>query len=339
VNPGKGIYIRGQVYWLKFQRNGLRHYVSLQTTDPAEAAKRAIHARASGDLAARSPLQVAIDRYLAKKRDLNVYSRATERVTRAALEEFAQTIPGVTVERIGKRDIESHYARLQARVAETTAQIHMRSLRAFLNWCAAEGGLCQRSPFAGVRLATIDQPARLRFCTKEERDSLISSAPTDDLRFILMAGFLCGMRKGEIIEARVSWFQLHESGAVHIQNTPSFRIKDRDARAVPLTKSFSEFLRSYLDSKEANAFALKPAVRHGRGTYRYDFHRPYNDYLISQDKRWVTAHVMRHTFASLLVQAGVSVYKVAKWLGDGVDVVQEHYAHLAAHDPDIERMV
>ena len=51
----------------------------------------------------------------------------------------------------------------------------------------------------------------------------------------------------------------------------------------------------------------------------------------------VTAHVMRHTFASLLVQAGVSVYKVARWLGDGVEVVEEHYGHLAPKDSDIEK--
>ena len=84
---------------------------------------------------------------------------------------------------------------------------------------------------------------------------------------------------------------------------------------------------------------MKPKVKHGKGKYRYDFHRPYNDYMSAQDLRWVTAHVMRHTFASLLVQAGVSIYKVARWMGDGVEVVEKHYAHLAPQDRDIERML
>ena len=55
------------------------------------------------------------------------------------------------------------------------------------------------------------------------------------------------------------------------------------------------------------------------------------------NNRRVTAHVMRHTFASLLVQAGVSIYKVARWLGDGVEVVEDHYGHLAPKDSDIEK--
>ena len=55
----------------------------------------------------------------------------------------------------------------------------------------------------------------LRDRTAAQRDKLIKDAPSDDLRFILFAGFHCGMRKNEIIEARVDWFDLGESGAVH----------------------------------------------------------------------------------------------------------------------------
>jgi site-specific recombinase XerD len=53
----------------------------------------------------------------------------------------------------------------------------------------------------------------------------------------------------------------------------------------------------------------------------------------------VTAHVMRHTFAALLLSGGVSLYKVARWLGDGAKVVEDHYGHLVAEDQEIERLV
>ena len=52
----------------------------------------------------------------------------------------------------------------------------------------------------------------------------------------------------------------------------------------------------------------------------------------------ITPHIMRHTFASLLASAGVSIYKIAVWLGDDVRVVQQHYAKLLPQDGDIERM-
>jgi integrase len=276
--------------------------------------------------------------YLAGKQKLNLHSKATERVTRAALMEFASRVGDIETNRVLAAAARAHYARLQSRVAETTAQIHMRALRAFFNWAVKERMVLQ-SPFAEVKLAKVDRYARLKFCTAAQRDTLIEEAASDDLRFILFAGFHCGMRKNEIIEARVDWFDLSDSGAVHIKNTTTFRIKDRETRFVPLTGQFRDFLRTYLNGKDSDAFALKPDVKHGKGTYRYDFHRPYNDYMTSQKMRWATAHVMRHTFASLLVQAGVSIFKVARWMGDGVEVVEKHYARLAPQDRDIERML
>ena len=92
--------------------------------------------------------------------------------------------------------VEKHYRALQDRVAETTAQIHMRALRAFFNWAAKERSIRQ-SPFGEVKLAKIDRYARLRFCTATQRDGLIKNAPSDDLRFIQFAGFDAGIRKNE----------------------------------------------------------------------------------------------------------------------------------------------
>lgn len=338
MNLGKGIYLRGETYWLNFQMKGERQFISLETSDPAEAVKRAGEMRESPILAPRSDFQTESDRYLSFKVRLNIFSPATERVTRAILQEFSERVGGVPLRDIRAAAAERHYRALQERVAETTAQIHVRALRAFFNWAVKER-IVHKSPFGELKLAKIDHYARLRFCTRIQRDMLIADAPNDDLRFVVFAGFHCGMRKNEIIEARVDWFDLGESGAVHIKNTDTFRIKDRESRFVPLTRQFRDFLRAYLEGKSSDAFALKPEVKHGRWRYRYDFHRPYNDYVTSQNLTWVTAHVMRHTFASLLVQAGVSIFKVARWMGDGVEVVEKHYAHLSPQDRDIERML
>lgn len=338
MKESKGIYRRGRIYWYKWQENGQRKYVSLETEDPVAALQRAREVRNAPHLQSSQGLLRDINRYLESKRKLNLHSRATERLTRAALTEFANRVGEMDTDSVTRASAATHYARLQNRVAETSAQIHMRALRAFFMWCVKER-IIRESPFAAVKLAKIDRYARLRFCTSTERDTLIKDAPTDDVRFILFAGFHCGMRKNEIIEARVEWFDLRDSGAVHIKNTDTFRIKDRETRFVPLTRQFRDFLREYLAGKERDSFALKPNVQHGKGTYRYDFHRPYNDFMTAKQVRWVTAHVMRHTFASLLVQAGVSIFKVARWMGDGVEVVEKHYAHLAPQDQDIERML
>jgi hypothetical protein len=74
------------------------------------------------------------------------------------------------------------------------------------------------------------------------------------------------MRKQEIVEARPDWFQL-EANRLVIDVTPTFRPKDREARTLPLTKSFRDFLSSYgmrspfmhvsLDPPKQNRFFLR----------------------------------------------------------------------------------
>jgi integrase len=51
---------------------------------------------------------------------------------------------------------------------------------------------------------------------------------------------------------------------------------------------------------------------------------------------WVTAHVLRHTWASLAAQDGVPLFHIAKMLGDTVATVERTYAHLQpAHLHDV----
>jgi site-specific recombinase XerD len=49
----------------------------------------------------------------------------------------------------------------------------------------------------------------------------------------------------------------------------------------------------------------------------------------------VTPHVLRHTCASRLVQSGVPLYTVSKWLGHSSIKTTERYAHLTVSDLDV----
>jgi hypothetical protein len=48
---------------------------------------------------------------------------------------------------------------------------------------------------------------------------------------------------------------------------------------------------------------------------------------------------MRRSFASNLVSGGESIYIVAKWLGDRVDVVEKSYGHLSPAAGNINRLI
>jgi site-specific recombinase XerD len=49
-------------------------------------------------------------------------------------------------------------------------------------------------------------------------------------------------------------------------------------------------------------------------------------------------HLLRHTFASRAVQAGVTIEKIGGWMGHSSAAATRIYAHLAeSYDPDIEK--
>jgi len=241
----------------------------------------------------------------------------------------------VTTEHIAR----FHAARLKERSA-TTAFGNLMTLQGFFRWCVHTERCARANPVIPLterksprRIKAPAPAAREDFCSAELRDRLIRECSREDLKFVLFCGFHAGLRFQEIVEARAFWFD-RNSKLVHLRKHDGIAFKDREERAIPMTDEFCEFLEGY---GLREPYMLAPEVKKGRAIYRYDFGRPFSEYMAAQGVPWVTPHIMRHTFASLLASAGVSIYHIAVWLGDGVNVVQRHYAKLSPMHDQIAR--
>jgi len=327
----RGIYQRGNIFWYGRMVSGKRIQVSLETSDYGEAVAKALDIRADPFLITADPLRAEIEAFIDYKVRQNEYSAASAESKRYALKEFASFVKKADPATITPADLERFYQKLRARVAESTAQGYVTTLRSFFNRLL-ETRKVRTNVVKAVKLARLDTKRRTDYCTPTLRDKLIAKCKREDLKFALFCGFHAGLRKTEIIEARPDWFDL-KSGLIHVRKTDTFRPKDRDERTIPMTKAFKAFLRDY---GLRTPFMLHPDIPHGKSRYRWDFRRPWAEYVATNKCPEVTPHVARHTFASLLASAGVSIYKIAQWLGDDVRVVQQHYAKLLPKDADIE---
>jgi integrase len=155
---------------------------------------------------------------------------------------------------------------------------------------------------------------------------------------VLFCGYHCGLRRNEISNAKVGWFDL-EAGLVHVQNDPGsgFVLKDRENRTIPLTEQFKDLLCGFLADRDPQSYAIRPEKQKGISKYRYDFNKTFQTHMRRCGLR-CTIHDTRRSFASNLVSAGESIYIVAKWLGDGVEVVERSYGHLAPSAGNINRL-
>jgi integrase len=329
----RGIYLRGSIYWLNFQRHGKRSFVSLETNDFTEACKRAANVRAAPGLQSSIGFPSEIDAFLAYKRRKNQFTASSAHGRGYILRAFARECGKISPVYVTPNDVARFYDDRLHRFSASTANSYAMILRSFFNWCVQVAHILRQNPCQGLELAE-EQGTRMRdFCTESQRDLLISTCTRDDLLFVFYCGFHAGLRKNEIIEARPFWFDLG-AGLLHLRKTSTINFKDREERTVPLTIQFLEFLKGY---RLREPYMLAPKVVHGKNRYRYDFTRPFKEHAAMNGLGWVTPHTMRHTFASLLASAGVSLYKISVWMGDDPRVVDRRYARLKPRDEDIEK--
>lgn len=326
----RGIYLRGEVYWFGKMVKGRRSVVSLETRDYAEAVARAREILERPELQPAQAFSAEIDRFLKHKVETNRFSKASADAKAYVLKLFADHVKNAPPSRVTGHQCKTFYSAAKARVAPSTAESYMFTVRSFFNWCVAQD-VCRRNPALDVQLDRIDHKGRTRFADLELAQRLIANAPNDDLRFVLFCGFHTGMRKLEIVEAVPEWFNL-SARTVEIRQTPTFRPKDRDARTVPLTDQFAEFLKRW---GLGAPYVLQPDVVQGKHRYRFDFRRAFADYMKAEGVPWISPHVMRHSFASICAAKGIDIYRIASWLGDDVRVVQRHYAKLRPDDREI----
>jgi len=88
-------------------------------------------------------------------------------------------------------------------------------------------------------------------------------------------------------------------------------------------------VRGYLAGRKSGEYVLSPEkTRKGLNKYRYDTGKRVRSHLIRCSVK-ASFHDMRRSFGSNRASAGESIYIIAAWLGDTIDVVQRSYGHLA----------
>lgn len=247
-------------------------------------------------------------------------------------------IPDTTdVAKIDRTMVQESVAEMSAAgLAPATVRRNIESLGRLLTR-AVEDGVLAANPVAKVRLPRSAKRVP-RFLTQEQRRALLAAAEAHsrDAYLLIALAVLLGLRKAELGALRWEHVDLQQK-IVHIVNDEHFTTKNAKNRAVPICE---ELLAILTPHAKATGFVLKPRlVYKPKQRYRWEFKNLFDVLIEEADlPDWVTPHVLRHTFASLAAQAGVSLFKIGAWMGHSMTEVTEIYAHLAAYDADINKM-
>lgn len=326
----KGLYKRRRKWWFAFTYRGVRHRLSLGVEHEADAINQAmkILANPAPFISGREFAEELMEEFLSLKAARGVSSAwiEEERLRIGAFFRSQRVRHPSEIDR-GRvvRWADSHWQR-----NPETGNAYLSTVARFTRWLHDHGHLAV-DPCPGVPRMKVRTRARSRFLSRDECRRLLAATDDRDLKTAIFLGLHAGLRKGEVLAAAPHWLDL-PGRLLHVQASADWQPKDRDNRTIPITAEFAEFLAA---APVPGPYLAWPDKR-GTGRYRFDFRKPFSRALAAAGID-CTFHDLRRTFASLHVSAGTSIYKVAKWLGDGVVVVENHYGHLTPADDEINR--
>ena len=197
------------------------------------------------------------------------------------------------------------------------------------------------NPTSGLELAAA-RGRRERIATPEEATTLIAAAPEQD-RALWATAFYAGLRRGELMALRWEDIDL-TSGVIRVERSWDVRAgliepKSRAGkRAVPIASLLREYLVAH-------------ALRTGRRTglsFSQRLDKPSDPDSLNQRARkaWqdmnteraerklkpiapIGLHECRHTFASLMIAAGVNAKALSTYMGHAsITITLDRYGHL-----------
>ena len=211
----------------------------------------------------------------------------------------------------------------------------LAAIRSFMRYVASDEPtlLAVAQPVLGIPAKRHDRRV-VGQLTRDQMQALLDAsihAPASSQRdqVLLLLLYNTGARVSELVNMRLKDVSFESNACVRIHG------KGRKQRTVPLWQQTAKLLRSWLS--RPNVHPESPVVPNARG-------QPMTRYGVAQRLRWITKqaakknpelrsvqitpHVIRHTAAMHLLQAGVDLSVIALWLGH--ESIQTTQGYLAA---------
>ena len=215
-------------------------------------------------------------------------------------------------------------------VEPATVASDLRVLKAWFNWGKANGYIAANpcDKVQKIRNIKKNQP---RFLEQDEVDQLLEKSKNHPFRPLIATAVYAGLRRKELIY--LEWKDVDfKNNRITVENKEDFHTKSYKARTIPFNKKLKNILLPY---KKTNGYCFT----NGQNTqWLNNISRDFAAFCKRAGLENCTLHVLRHTFASQLVMAGVSIYKVSQWLGHSDVKTTMIYAHLSPQDDDINRI-
>lgn len=339
------LYKRGKVWYIQYVEGGIQHRESLKTTSKQRAEWKQTDIERK--LEEGTPVGHKADISIAEFTDLYLDHIQIERQPHTCKtlahewKHFTKWCKATKLSHITNHHITRYKNHmLKQNYAKSTVRSSLLCISGAFKVAINElHVLTGENPVKGVDLPVADDRA-VRFLDLDQIKKLLHQAKlhSRDMHLLIALGIFTGMRKAELLACRWHWFDFDAKnedgkrvGRVEIKCGQGFRTKTGKNRSMGMNHRLRPILERYKGVTIPNDFVVfpdNPQLEPGSTKNRRDFTTAFRTIVTRAKVKWLTPHGMRHTFASQLAMANVSLYEIGTWLGHADYKTTQMYAHL-----------
>jgi len=216
-----------------------------------------------------------------------------------------------------------------------TIRRELGALRTVLIWATKQKLIARDDlPFFDEAVMPQEGPPRIKFLDEAQEQFFWDQAmqwPDLRVKVFVALGLETAARRGAILD--LTWDRVDLKRGMIDYLVPGARVTKKRRVRVPI----SDRLRPVLEGARGRAsYHIE-----GRPTGRVIeaqamIRKPFERFTGAIGMAWVTPHVLRHSWGSLKVMRGASLYDISQVMGDTVATLEKHYLHVS---PDHLRRV
>jgi integrase len=267
----------------------------------------------------RPRLRAALDDYLTWRK---TNQRAGADASKRQAGYLVATLGDVQLSAIHPEDVERYKAGRIAKVKAATVNRELALFKHFTRRACQRGWLDEAQAERIRRVPLLKEPpGRTRSLSADEETRLMSAlARAVELRAVVEAALLTGMRQGELLGLRVE--QVNLAGREIVLT----KTKANRSRRIPIAEALVAELESCLErSRTGDVFEN----RRGQPFTRHALHAAFRRAVARAKLRDLRFHDLRHSCATALRRAGADLDVIRRILGHSTLAMTLRYAHVS----------
>jgi site-specific recombinase XerD len=215
----------------------------------------------------------------------------------------------------------------QSDSSKSCAALYYRTLKSAFEK-ALSWGYLKENPFKKFKSPKVPKTFPV-FIDYKMLNIILEKEKSSLMKDIYLTAFLTGMRLGELVNLKWNSIDLNTQ-TIKVECSETFTTKNKKERIIPINKTLFELLRKRMPkiidiNLSGYVFCKIRGVKLNEDFVSKSFKQASKDAGMNEG---VHFHTLRHSFASSLIQKGVSLYVIKELLGHSDIAVTQIYSHL-----------